>query len=486
MLGAVVVVSGALLAPGWRAGPSARRAAMCAASVVTPSSDPAALDELHASVTRSGGRVSDCVCARPLDGYGMCLVAARAVSAGEELLSVPRRLHITAESARDSPLAAALEGTAAAQDDSACIALALLREIGLGEASEWCAYARALPAPSALHVPILWTDDERATLLRGSHLRESVDAAIGAIGEQWRGLDREALAAHIPPALLSEEWYRWAHAIVLSRALPFGDSESLIPLLDLANHAAGAPHTCSIGVGGDGGAGGDAREAWQMGTLKGEPTAVLSAGAPIGAGEQVFIDYGEAGWRSSWEMLYTYGFVPSPSGEASAAAWLENGGRPVWFDGVSEADPLYQQKRAVIVALGAEEGTEAGMWVDLKPSPTQAVAMAPLLRLALMCEQTEPELASELAAWKAEPKALWSRLQQPLSPAVEARVAERVVGACDAALGPLPDAAELRASAAPAELAESASAVRARLAARVLLGERHALEATRMHWAAGR
>ena len=38
-----------------------------------------------------------------------------------------------------------------------------------------------------------WQD--RATLLRGSHLRESVDAAIGAIGEQWRGLDREALAA---------------------------------------------------------------------------------------------------------------------------------------------------------------------------------------------------------------------------------------------------------------------------------------------------
>ena len=30
--------------------------------------------------------------------------------------------------------------------------------------------------------------------------------------------------------------YLWAHAIVLSRALPFGEELHLIPLLDLANH----------------------------------------------------------------------------------------------------------------------------------------------------------------------------------------------------------------------------------------------------------
>ena len=38
------------------------------------------------------------------------------------------------------------------------------------------------------------------------------------------------------------EGYLWAHAIVLSRALPFGEELSLIPLLDLANHEAGAPN----------------------------------------------------------------------------------------------------------------------------------------------------------------------------------------------------------------------------------------------------
>ena len=46
---------------------------------------------------------------------------------------------------------------------------------------------------------------------------------------------------------LEEEWL-WAHAIVLTRALPFGNELSLIPGLDLANHELGSNNTCSIGV----------------------------------------------------------------------------------------------------------------------------------------------------------------------------------------------------------------------------------------------
>ena len=61
-----------------------------------------------------------------------------------------------------------------------------------------------------------------------------------------------------------------------------------------------------------------------------EATAVLTCGADLAPGEQAFIDYGEAGWRSSWEMLYTYGFVPGSSPEE----WMSTGGRPMFFDGV--------------------------------------------------------------------------------------------------------------------------------------------------------
>ena len=51
-----------------------------------------------------------------------------------------------------------------------------------------------------------------------------------------------------PPEVFNLQGYLYAHAIVLTRALPFGEELSLIPFLDLANHQKGASNTCSIGV----------------------------------------------------------------------------------------------------------------------------------------------------------------------------------------------------------------------------------------------
>ena len=50
--------------------------------------------------------------------------------------------------------------------------------------------------------------------------------------------------------------------------------------------------------------------------------------------------------------------------------------------GVASSDPLYAQKRALIVALGADEAGVGGTWLDLKPQPSECLLMAPLLRLA--------------------------------------------------------------------------------------------------------
>ena len=58
--------------------------------------------------------------------------------------------------------------------------------------------------------------------------------------------------------------------------------------------------------------------------------------------------------------------------------------------------------------------------------------MAPLLRLAQLqpnLEGLEPDvtaLATALQEWKADPNALWEKLQRPIGAAVEARVAEQV------------------------------------------------------------
>lgn len=153
------------------------------------------------------------------------------------------------------------------------------------------------------------------------------------------------------------------------------------------------------------------------------------------------------------------------------------------------SDPLIEQKRAVLVTLGAGEDAAEGTWLDLQPTREQCEMMAPLLRLASLADDgTEPELVAELSAWKADPQAVWGRMQSPLSDATEAKVAAQVIGVCDKALEELPSAETLLPTAMPAPPNEEGSVEltvrkeRARLAARVMLGERAALEACTSVW----
>jgi hypothetical protein len=132
--------------------------------------------------------------------------------------------------------------------------------------------------------------------------------------------------------------------------------------------------------------------------------------------------------------------------------------------------------------------------VDLRPDETEVLKMAPLLRLAAVNDATLPDLASTLASWSAEPLPTWSRMQAPIGAAVEAAIADRVLSACAHALALLPTADELAATAAgpkppdsgsyeEAEAKpESTAQRRAKMAARVKLGERHALEVCAAVW----
>ena len=286
----------------------------------------------------------------------------------------------------------------------------------------------------------------------------------------------EAALAHASaetPSPFDALSYVWAQGIVLSRALPFGDELALIPFLDLANHVAGSPHQCSIAMDSDGSA--PVAEAWQLEQLSGEPFAVLSAGAALEPGEQVFIDYGEAGMRSSWEMLVTYGFVPGDQ----PADWLKAGGRPLFFDGVSPSDPLLPQKTALLVALGAEEEGAMGSWLDVKAEPAELARIAPLLRLAHLDAHDCPELAKTLEGWGAQPQEFWQKLQAPISAPNEIKVAAHVGKQCKHALAMLPETDAIAEDARPkrGEVPD-----RRALAARVLLGERYALEAAVDFW----
>jgi hypothetical protein len=134
-----------------------------------------------------------------------------------------------------------------------------------------------------------------------------------------------------------------------------------------------------------------------------------------------------------------------------------------------------------------------GTWVDLRPDETEVLKMAPLLRLAAVDTASMPDLASALASWSAEPLPTWSKMQSPIGAVVEAAIAERVLSACADALALLPTANALAATAAgpkPPDPGsweseappETTAERRAKMAARVKLGERHALEVCVAVW----
>ena len=505
------------------------------------------------------------VSAARVEGFGVCLTAKEALLPGDAVLAVPRRLHITAKRAEGTELGEALE-TLKITDESVVLAMVLLEQMALGKDSEWARYLELLPSADELALPLLWPDAERAVLLEGSHLLGCVDALLADLRQQWAVIEAGLVQPnpdHFPALVYRFEGFAWATAIVLSRALPFADSLALIPFLDLANHNSGSINACSIRVSGDATDGGAAQsEEWELDDLSGEsaavlhplpcytrlpcythrtmqrtpnhathpyhaahphcaaplhlpppPYQVLTMGSAHAAGEQVFIDYaGEGNWRSSWEMLYTYGFVPG----LLPQEWLEAGGRPLLLDGVQRDDPLHEQKVAALVALGAEEGGAYEMWIDVKADPKEVPdAMAPLLRLAhlgresageaaaaeggeaaageaaageaatselvdaawseLVGAASPSELVGKMAKWQAPPDEVWRAVQQRLSAANERAVASQLVGECEAALAMLPSSEKIA-----ERLASSES--RAALAGRVLAGERHALEGCRAHW----
>ena len=427
------------------------------------------------------------VTVEPVAGMGHGLVATRDVEAGEVLLSVPRELTLSptlylSEIGSTGPVGAQIAEAGkrlqqTAEGASCLLALALLHERALGERSKRALYVSMLPQPDSLEHSLLWEPSRVESLLKGSHLVERIRRLRSDLSREISGLMSDALVhepATFPPEVYTEALYTWAHAILLSRALPVGgDRElTLVPLLDFANHDASSPHV------------------WRAIETSGEQGFVaLVAGSRVVAGEHVCIDCSRGRRRATWEYFFSYGMVPEVSGlstEESAAHWLEQGAFPMRLDALRppEEDAISMQKRALLAllldALGFDESSDE-LGIEITLTPDAPAAIAPFLRLGFASRDNAAELAETLEAWKAAPLDTWEKLQRPLSDENERLVAERVLRICEDALEPLPPSLGL-AMAASADEPPTEERKRERAAARVLLGERHALEACRDHW----
>ena len=242
---------------------------------------------------------------------GAGLVAAKSLPAGEVLVSIPPAVwkpFSAEEASRTEACAEAVAAHAASLgagvsfSDAALLAARLARFVtmsGDGQDSDDSgdgniAYLASLPPPD---VPLLWPAPLRAALLRGTSAGIAAESQV-ALSDGVHGV----MMQHAGDAAPSQAAFRWAQAILLSRAHS-GDGKplALVPGLDLLNHGGRAAGAC---------------------VHYRDHAFELVATRAHAKGDPIEIDYGTS---ASHRLLRLYGFVPrrggheEQSGEEAAA-----------------------------------------------------------------------------------------------------------------------------------------------------------------------
>ena len=155
--------------------------------------------------------------------------------------------------ARHADLGKAIADAGCSDIEDTVLALGLMREARLGEASPYALYIASLPTTDEdlAGMPTLWSEEGREKLLKDTHALIAIDDCLERIKMHWDVLVGHNVADAItigtvkPPAIaptadeLFHDFVR-AHALVSTRALPFGQELTMIPYLDMANHRKGA------------------------------------------------------------------------------------------------------------------------------------------------------------------------------------------------------------------------------------------------------
>jgi hypothetical protein len=286
-----------------RARPCAPRAAAAsqqaklAALESVRDTDQAPLDRLREWVEAHGGAVHP---ALRLADRASCgargLVAAAPLPPDAPAIAVPEALLLTTDAGAER---LGLPPAAAAGFDALPVelqlALLLATERARGEASFWAPFLATLPPrpPCAWAMPAAELDAALAGL--GARATGGWRAAVADAARAVAvGVER-ALAAAAPRGggALSAAELRWALGQVASRSYGGGDALAMLPVIDLANHRAGAPTP----------------DGWHA--PRGADCAALwPPGSGLAAGEELCVQYGAAGRARALNWVLSYGFVP--------------------------------------------------------------------------------------------------------------------------------------------------------------------------------
>lgn len=176
-------------------------------------------------------------------------------------------------------------------------------------------------------LPTFWTESERA-LLRGTSLAPAVAAKMKSLEREFASLRQQT--ASIPwcaeywwdedRGVLSLDDWKQVDAMYRSRALEFpGIGDSMVPCLDMANHASGELTAARYETSSDG-----------------DALLLLRHEVQLRQGDEVTITYGDD--KGACEMIFSYGFLEDTMSDA----------RDIFLDlAMAKDDPLGRAKHAV-------------------------------------------------------------------------------------------------------------------------------------------
>lgn len=243
----------------------------------------------------------------------------RDINKGESLLEIPGDIAVTTVDVdKDETLSQLAQG----RSELVSLALWLMRQRSLSTASEYTTFVATLPTSTL--TPLLWTDDERKELLRGSPVLEEANDRRAALQQEWTAIqDTLSLLKQqsIDVTYYTETSFLETMSVILSTAsyLPRAQCFAMLPILGAL------PRT---------GSSGGALLDYDLD----KGAAVLTATRPYSAGQEVMIYDG----RPNGELLLATGTL-EPNNPADFLTMRA---------GLVPADKLYTAKKEVLTEMG--------------------------------------------------------------------------------------------------------------------------------------
>ncbi|XP_042381226.1 fructose-bisphosphate aldolase-lysine N-methyltransferase, chloroplastic-like [Zingiber officinale] len=328
---------------------------------------------------------------------GLGLVAQRDIPRNEVVVEIPKSLWIDADTVAASEIGRLCGGLR----PWVAIALFLLREKALGQASPWHPYLNILPTTT--NSTLFWPEGELSEI-QGTQLLSTTIGAKDYVESEFTKVEGEVILPNkdLFPSAITLPDFLWAFGMLRSRAFSRlrGENLALVPLADLINHSS------NITV---------EESSWEIkgkGLFSRELIFSLRTPAYLKSGEQVYIQFDMG--KSNADLALDYGFVdPRPDRDAYTLT-LE----------ISESDPFYGDKLDIAESNGLAETA----YFDVVQGHTLPPLMLPYLRLVAL-GGTDAFLLESIFR-----NSVWDHLELPVSRANEETICRVVRDACKSAL----------------------------------------------------